>query len=156
MDPVVAAKVNFTNNTKDLEEFIEPGRIPRELGGKEDWEYKYVEPLEGENNKMKDTETRDKLLEGRDKLVHEFEGATLRWIITGGTSEGDAVKQERNELARRLREDYWNLDPYVRARSVYDRTGVLQSQNGGKVDFYEPVVPANGDAKTNTLADDVD
>jgi len=33
LDPVVAAKVHFTNNRSELEEFIHPGQILKELGG---------------------------------------------------------------------------------------------------------------------------
>ena len=65
LDPVVAAKIHFTKNREDLEKFIPPNQIMKELGGAEDWEYEYVEVKEGENNKMEDTATRDKLISER-------------------------------------------------------------------------------------------
>ena len=151
LDPVVAAKVHFTNNRTDLEEFIEPGHIIKELEGKEDWSYNYVEPTPGENDKLKDTETRDRLLAAREELVKQFEQATRDWIKNPEGEDAKAIKAHRTKLAAQLREDYWNLDPYLRARSIYDREGSMQG--GGKTDWYNRVVPSNGQT---TAADDVD
>lgn len=154
LDPVVANKVQFTNNIKDLQEHIASSRVLKELDGEEDWEYKYVEPAAGENSKMADTAKRDALLAAREKLYQEYEEATLRWIKE---PQDASVKESRDAIAARLRADYWVLDPYVRARSLYDRTGWIQ---GDKVDPYPvaksgsvsaPEVDENG-----MLADDVD
>ncbi|KAM7207962.1 putative phosphatidylinositol transfer protein csr1 protein [Naviculisporaceae sp. PSN 640] len=133
LDPVVASKINFTNNVKDLEAFIDRSKIPKDLEGDEDWSYKYIESVPGENDKMKDTATRDRLVAGREQLYKEYEDATLDWIHHPDSAE---IKNKRNEIAKRLKEDYWVLDPYIRARSLYDRIGILQP--GGKVDFYPP------------------
>ncbi len=40
----------------------------------------------------------------------------------------------RDEVIKSLSANYWKLDPYVRARSLLDRTGVIKE--GGKIDFY--------------------
>ena len=37
----------------------------------------------------------------------------------------------------KLRDNYWTLDPYVRARTILDRTGVIKGH--GEVDFYSEV-----------------
>ncbi|KAH6886478.1 hypothetical protein B0T10DRAFT_81685 [Thelonectria olida] len=148
LDPVVAAKVHFTNNKAELEEFIAPGHIIKELEGEEAWEYKYIEPIAGENDKMKDTATRDRLLAAREELVKKFEHATRQWIRT----PDEVIKAEREHLSKQLREDYWNLDPYIRARTLYDRQGSIQG--GGKTDWYSPKPVAA--AATETSADDVD
>jgi hypothetical protein len=165
LDPVVANKVNFTNNAKEMEEFIPRHHILKELDGDEDWEYKYLEPVAGENDKMKDVETRDRMLAARAELAKEFERATMQWIHGPDGDESQITcKNTRNALAARLREDYWNLDPYVRARSVYDRTGVLQP--GGELNFYpqsklSEKINGNGNGTAaapavETLASDVD
>ncbi|KAM0249369.1 hypothetical protein ACHAQJ_009085 [Trichoderma viride] len=125
LDPVVAAKVHFTNNKNELQEFIEPKHILKELGGDEDWDYRYVEPIAGENDLMKDTEARGSLLGAREKLVKEYEDATVQWIHKPGGESKD-VTGKRDNLAIQLRENYWKLDPYLRARSLYDRQGILQ------------------------------
>ncbi|KUI72279.1 hypothetical protein VM1G_07982 [Cytospora mali] len=152
LDPVVASKVNFTNNLKDIEEYIPTSRILKEFDGEEDWEYKYVEPIPGENDKMKDEARRDSLLAAREQLYKDYEDATLKWIKS---PEDASIKAERNNIAAKLRADYWNLDPYLRARSYYDRTGWIQ---GDKVTPYPEktgeAAKANGTAET--AADDVD
>lgn len=134
LDPVVAGKVHFTNNVKDMEQFINRSQILKELDGDEDWEYKYLEPEPGENDKMKDTETRDRMLADREKLYRAFEEATAKWTVSANGEQRKVIRAKRDEIAEKMRDDYWQLDPYIRARSVYDRMGMLQP--GGKVDFY--------------------
>lgn len=157
LDPVVAAKVHFTNNLAELEEFIPRSQVLKELGGDEDWVYSYKEPVPGENDKMKDTATRDKLIAAREQLIKEYEEATLDWLHS---SEGEAkgANTKRSELMKRMKESYWNLDPYIRARSVYDRIGVIGS--GGQLNPY-PTASTSAVAGTNGTAaetshDDVD
>ncbi|KAJ5220019.1 CRAL/TRIO domain protein [Penicillium chermesinum] len=48
--------------------------------------------------------------------------------------EGRLLRSHRDEVFRRLGENYWRLDPYIRARNISDRTGVIQE--GGKLDYY--------------------
>lgn len=149
---MVANKVKFTNNFKDLEEFIQADRIPKELGGQEDWEYKFVEPVAGENEKLKDTATRDKLLGERDGLFRDFEKHTVDWMNESDATKRKEVQGRRAESVAKLREQYWRLDPYIRARSLYDRTGVVKPD--GSIDYYPSAsAPGNGAA---TSADDVD
>ncbi|ETS84043.1 hypothetical protein PFICI_05919 [Pestalotiopsis fici W106-1] len=157
LDPVVASKVHFTNNLKDMSEFITPSRIPKELDGEDSWEYHYVEPVIGENQKLKDTETRDKMLEEREVFYDEYEQATLHWLREKDAAKRTAVQAERNEIARKLKDGYWALDPYVRSRSLYDRVGILHE--GGKLDYYAwNKAPSTGAVATSveTAADDVD
>ncbi|TQS36231.1 hypothetical protein Golomagni_03325 [Golovinomyces magnicellulatus] len=133
LDPVVASKVVFTNTVEEMEEYISRSQIIKELGGDEDWEYKYIEPVPGENDKMKDTETRNKLLQEREKIVKEYEQVTLQWLHAKGP-DSSAINSRRQDISGSLRNDYWNLDPYVRAKSFYDRTNVINP--GGKIQFY--------------------
>jgi hypothetical protein len=137
LDPVVAAKIHFTKNRQDLEKFIHSNQIMKELEGDEDWEYKYVEVPENENPKMADKETRDTLLAERQKLAKEIQDTTVEWIRASFKNESDAAsaaEQKRNGLIDQLRKHYWVLDPYVRARSLYDRLNIVQG--GGKINFY--------------------
>ncbi|KAL2176728.1 CRAL-TRIO domain-containing protein [Thermothelomyces heterothallicus CBS 202.75] len=163
LDPVVANKVHFTNSAKEMEEFIPIKHIPKDLEGEEDWTYQYVEPTEGENAKLADTETRDRLLAARENLYREYEEATLEWVRSGESGDGNAaeIKARRNAIAEKLRVDYWNVDPYLRARSYYDRTGVLLP--GGKLNWYPDAKPdevkdaaAAPAPAVETTSDDVD
>jgi hypothetical protein len=128
LDPVVASKVHFASGVSELETYIPRAQIMKELGGDEDYVYTYTEPQEGEDAAMQDVETREKLLAERKELVASYEAETQSWIHNLDAGEG------RPRLAQRLAENYWKLDPFVRARSLYDRTGVIQE--GGKLDFY--------------------
>ncbi|KAM3437377.1 hypothetical protein NHJ13734_004637 [Beauveria thailandica] len=134
LDPVVASKVKFTNGRDGVDgitNHIAPDRLIKELGGDLDWEYKYVEPVEGENDLMKDTATRDRLLAERKEIGKRFEAATRKWV-QASTPE---INAERTSLANELRVNYWKLDPYIRARSMYDRNGNLRG--GKKVAWYD-------------------
>ncbi|KAI5863584.1 CRAL/TRIO domain-containing protein [Durotheca rogersii] len=164
LDPVVASKVHFTNTLKDLEEFISAERIPTELEGTSGYTYSYVEPVPGENAKMKDVETKEKLLREREILYEEYESRTIEWISADAPEKRAAIHEERDEIARKLREQYWRLDPYIRSRSYYDRIGVIKP--GGDLDYYPPkITPAtNGTTAVvsltppagETSVDDVD
>ncbi|OAX84356.1 hypothetical protein ACJ72_01272 [Emergomyces africanus] len=105
LDPVVASKVHFTSNYQELENFIAKEAIPRALAAV--------------------TTTHTTLKEERHKIIEEFQKATLDWINTTSTAADDNkredIKKHRQEIASRLSDFYWKLDPYIRARSIYDR-----------------------------------
>ena len=134
LDPVVANKVHFTKNLEELQEFVEKSHIPKELGGDDPWSYHYVEPIPGENDLIFDETRRAQLLDERATLVGDYEKTTQKWIRDHTFRA--VLQQERIELTQRLRNNYWTLDPYLRARSLYDRTGLIQE--GGKIQFYGP------------------
>ncbi|MBE3049195.1 hypothetical protein IMZ48_43200 [Candidatus Bathyarchaeota archaeon] len=158
LDPVVASKVHFLNNSKDMESYIDLSGLPKEVDGTLDWEYKYTEPVEGENAKMADTETRDRILDARRQLIDEYERETLEWIKSDDSSDAVARKHSRSAIAGRLLENYWEVDPYIRSRSIYDRMGMIKP--GGKLDLnaWEKVAAGNGARQpaAETSADDVD
>ncbi|OJD38074.1 cral trio domain-containing protein [Diplodia corticola] len=134
LDPVVASKVHFVKTADELSEFVPRSNIPTEMGGDEQWTYSYVEPKEGENAAMKDAAAQDQLQRERDDVVANYERATATWVR--GSSEDEAqCKREREELTEKLRENYWKMDPYLRARTLYDRNGDLGPT--GKLDFYK-------------------
>jgi hypothetical protein len=152
LDPVVASKVHFTRSVADLEQFIPRSQIVRELGGDETWNFEYLEPVAGENDTMQDDETRRRLQRERDGDIAEFQTKTFQWLAAAAgagaaTTTTDITtaqsSTDRHAIAKRLNEQYWLLDPYLRARSLYDRQGMISP--GGKVDFYPkgPRLPAS-------------
>lgn len=148
LDPVVAAKVHFTKSVDDLEVFIPRAQIVRELGGDEEWAYRYVEPVEGEDGMMEHVAARQSLEGERSKDVQGFQEKTFAWLA--GASNDSAVLElgkERDELAKRLNQNYWMLDPYIRARSLYDRQGVIG--RGGAVDFYPEQRKSRAETRVN-------
>ncbi|KAJ8104961.1 hypothetical protein ONZ43_g7613 [Nemania bipapillata] len=86
---------------------------------------------------MARSDEREKIEAERREIAKRFLAATRAWIkhVDAGEQE-DAVRQ--TELRRRemeaLRANYWTLDPYVRSRTILDRTGVIRP--GGIIEFY--------------------
>lgn len=133
LDPVIASKINFTNSAADLARFIAPEDLQTCYGGKDSWEYRYIEPVEGENDRLESEKKADVEAE-RDELVRRFEKLSVEWAgLEGGSAEAKGKFEERRTLANQLSDEYWKLDPYIRARTYYDRAGVLSST--GVVDY---------------------
>jgi hypothetical protein len=132
MDPVVASKVHFTRSIADLDKFVPRNQIPKELKGDENWTYKYIEPVKDENTTMEDTATRDSLMYERMMIGIRMLAATAAWISATTTTDGtkevskvDGLKSRRNVIIEEFRVNYWKLDPYIRARALIDRDGML-------------------------------
>lgn len=156
LDPVVASKIHFTKSVEDMEVFIPRSNIIKELGGDDDWEYTYLEPVTGENDLIVNgASIRAQLQAKRDEQVKEYEALTRTWIAAG-PDDVAKVRNERFRVAALLRDGYWEMDPYVRARTVYDRTGVLGVK--GKLDFYsyKKTVATPVPKVVETSADDID
>lgn len=155
LDPVVASKIHFTRSAEELAEFIAKENIPKELGGDEDWEYSPSQPVPGENDAQKDTETLAKLKVERRKIVEEYEALTKAWIAekveaesasctatptqNGSSTETPKTNltetlKKRNALAEQLKTGYWAMDKYLRAKTIYDRAGVIKE--GGIIDDF--------------------
>lgn len=126
-------------------------QIIKELGGEEDWEYEYVEPNPNENNRLKDAITLERILTEREKLGDELLTMTFEWI---STSTSNPSPSSRDEVITKLRQNYWQLDPYVRARSILDRTGVIKA--GGSIEFYPSKVSTEVSEKPQVLAEHFD
>lgn len=132
MDPVVAAKVQFTRNIDDLSKFISPENILTDLGGSDDWTYKYIEPDPSENDLQNDTETKNAVMAERMSLGLNFILQTSAWIaetdLKGESADEATVRkseERRAESVTQLQKCYWKIDPYIRARCQMDREGVV-------------------------------
>lgn len=150
LDPIVAAKVHFITGVEALEELIPKEHILKEIGGEEDWEYEYIRPVLNENEKLKDNAAREVILAERKGLGDELFGLTCRWI---GNPESENFSP-RNDVIEELHRNYWDLDPYVRARTVLDRTGVIKGN--GEVDFYPVARPKSVASEKETVQTDED
>ncbi|KAG0080878.1 hypothetical protein BGZ93_010378 [Podila epicladia] len=121
LDPVVASKFVFTRNNEELHKIVPRERLPIiHYGGLDDWKYKYVPAVEGENADQKDLAKKQELLAERHALEDKFDAVTRAWVkAASGKSD-----PERDEIAEELREQYSRLSPYVRAVNLYQRWGV--------------------------------
>ncbi|OAQ99118.1 hypothetical protein LLEC1_05802 [Akanthomyces lecanii] len=133
----IANKVKFTKNRKDLFKYIDPSQVLKEHGGLDDFKYEYEEPILDENFKMQNTITRNYLLLERQMLVEQFEDVTKEWVMNAqGTERAAEVSSRRDQVSAQLTANFWELDPYVRARSLYDRRGCLHGT--GSLQFHPP------------------
>jgi hypothetical protein len=125
---VVAGKVHFTNNIADLGEFIKESTILKELSGPNEWSYKFQEPIPGENDLMENEDAKMVFLKEREMLSRNYEEIVMEWIASAPSATTEAaIRKRRDETAELLQANYWKLDPYVRARTIYDRTGELKT-----------------------------
>ena len=123
LDPVVAAKIKFSNKAHELEEYIPRSRFSKAMGGTMDWDWEYTEPKEGENELLKDTARRDAIFKEFSDLFDKFVDATRDWT---NTSSKDTAYR-RVVLMKQLRLKYYQLDPYIRARTVYHRNNIVRN-----------------------------
>ncbi|KAI1749335.1 CRAL/TRIO domain-containing protein [Xylaria castorea] len=126
LDPVIASKINFTRKPADLLQFISEENLQISFGGKDTWEYDYIEPVKGENAKLEEADKRTQIAQERDELIGEFELETIKWACLAADSPTEKEKtSRRTELVQQLGENYWKLDPYIRARTYYHRLGLV-------------------------------
>ncbi len=143
-----ASRVKFTRGKKGLQRHIAPEHIMKEYGGDEDWKYEYEEPTETENLHMQDAITRDRIIAERRILAMRFEELTNEWIMTAqGSDQEKSTRAKRDAAAEELIANFWQLDPYVRARSLYERQGCFRGAEG--VDWHPPT------AEEGSIGDDV-
>ncbi|KZZ97045.1 Cellular retinaldehyde-binding/triple function [Ascosphaera apis ARSEF 7405] len=128
LDPVVASKIHFTKTDQDLLEYISQDKLLKDLGGNDANDYKYTPVVEGENKLMDDKASAQAATEKRRKLCLEYESLTRKWIETNKTEKekDEALVKERQELGGKVVLSYWDTDPYVRARTVYDRLHLVK------------------------------
>jgi hypothetical protein len=115
-----------------MAQYIAPENLQKCYGGHDSWEYEYIAPVEGENEQ--EEEKKEKPQAERDELIQKFEDLSAEWVKLDPESAAERQKMtERDEVARRLSESFWKLDPYVRARTYYHRAGVIGPS--GQVDY---------------------
>lgn len=126
LDPVVASKITFTKSTKDLAKHIPMSDIPEELGGDDKFKVEYIPPAEDEDKLMSDLVVKNKLLQERADIVERFLDATVKWIEAESVEESKKWLNEKIAIGDELIANYIKLDPYVRSRTEFDRSGVLK------------------------------
>ncbi|KAK0389141.1 hypothetical protein NLU13_2716 [Sarocladium strictum] len=129
LDPVIASKINFTSGSKGMAQFIPKDNLQKCYGGDDKYEYKYAEPVVGENECMQSEEKKVKILGERDELAEQFVQHTVEWVSLDPVSElGQEKNRQRGDVIRDLEENSWQLDPYIRSTTFYHRAGVLGRQ----------------------------
>lgn len=131
---MVASKINFTRRTRDLLKYIPQENLQTDYGGGDSWDYEYIEPEACDDERLEDVETRDEIQKERNELILEFDRETAQWASMGTDSPSISEKQSnRKDVADQIRQNYWKLDPYIRARTYHQRVGIVDEE--GNVDF---------------------
>ncbi|KAF7966857.1 hypothetical protein HWV62_36717 [Athelia sp. TMB] len=123
LDPVVASKIVFTKNEKQLMEVINADQLPKGMGGSEDWEWEYTDCVTGENARVHDTDAHAKHIAKRALLCSRFEESTRAWVNTPVSDEKST--QARDQAVLEYRIASIEADPFIRPRTVYHRHGNL-------------------------------
>ncbi|PIA15707.1 CRAL/TRIO domain-containing protein [Coemansia reversa NRRL 1564] len=129
IDPVVKSKIIMVRNSSDLSPYIDPEHLICEIGGRKQFEYKYQLPSSTENNLMTDTKAREAAEAGFVHAVNEYEATTRKWLESVAYNSDETILSldtfGRDEARDTLRKSTIALDPYVRARTLYHRLGVI-------------------------------
>ncbi|KAI1484855.1 CRAL/TRIO domain protein [Biscogniauxia mediterranea] len=137
LDPGVASKVHFTKDVEELEQWIPRENIAKRIGGADDWSYEFKEPAEEEDACIAHSDVREKIMAERREIADDLFRATRAWLEHTDANELEQIAAQqtiRKEAIEKLRINYWKLDPYVRSRTLLDRTGVIKP--GGVIDHY--------------------
>ncbi|KAJ2725970.1 phosphatidylinositol transfer protein csr1 [Coemansia sp. Benny D115] len=117
-----ASLTSRTANVKNVEimqSFIDKSQIIKDMGGDMPFEYKYVYPTKDENIKMFDTEGRMNAEAKLKSAVDRFMECTRAW--TGKPGVEGYSDESRLEAAADFNSAALALDPYIRARFLYER-----------------------------------
>ncbi|KAJ2781563.1 phosphatidylinositol transfer protein csr1 [Coemansia javaensis] len=150
IDPNVRTKIIMAKTTAELTPFIDPEHLPVDLGGDKEFTYQYAPPTSAENSCMTDAAARDAAEAHYGKAVDAYTRATREWLDEGNssnnnsnaaaaaagdddtttTSDADTLDPGacgRDTARGALHKATIALDPYIRARTLYHRTGVIKS-----------------------------
>ncbi|SNX87831.1 related to CSR1 - phosphatidylinositol transfer protein [Melanopsichium pennsylvanicum] len=148
LDPVVRDKIKFSSKAHDLAELVPASKIRKGMGGTMDWDWDYIEPQAGENDIMKDTKSRKKIEAEMKELTDEFEKVTREWFeTTANDDENEDLAYRREVLAKQVRLKNYQLQPFVRAKNIYQRSGLMTMD--GTVTWEYPQV--NGKSITQVV-----
>ncbi|PWN43480.1 hypothetical protein IE81DRAFT_75989 [Ceraceosorus guamensis] len=125
LDPVVRAKVAFTSKPEELEKHIPKERLLEEFGGTMKNVYTFPEPVEGENDNLKNESKRKETWGTYIGLADEYEKATTTWAKG---DKDEKLVEKRKLLVKQLRVAQYEQEPYYRGKGVPHRDGTLDGQ----------------------------
>lgn len=126
LDPVVASKIHFTKNIKEISKFIDPKYLPKEIGGSDEHKISYPKPSEADLNppKKRDATFRKLMLE-RDEMLTIFFELTIKWVEATNPEVSAKYLRDKIDISTKLAQNYIDIDPYIRSPSLYDRNGTI-------------------------------
>lgn len=123
LDPEIRNKINFCNKSNELD--VIPQYICEDtIGGDQVDVVKWVEPLPGEKEGLdRNDPKRQEMWKSYRDISRDYEEVTKKWIISDG--QDDTLNAERDLQSKRLRLKFIELEPFIRARSMYQRAGII-------------------------------
>ncbi|CAH6723886.1 phosphatidylinositol transfer protein Csr1p [[Candida] jaroonii] len=126
LDPVVASKIHFTKDFKELNKFIDKKWIPDYMGGDDTYAGEYPVPSERDATYMKPRDGEFvRLMRERDALLLKMLTTTKKWVESTSPEISDRYLQDKLDLNAEMANNYIKLDPYLRFAGFYDRNGSL-------------------------------
>ncbi|ODV77340.1 CRAL/TRIO domain-containing protein [Suhomyces tanzawaensis NRRL Y-17324] len=126
LDPVVASKIHFTKDFKELSQFVDPTFIPKDFGGMDNSVPTYPIPTKADTHTIKKKdENYIRIRKERDDLYMKLIETTIRWVESTNPAVSEQYYQDKIRLGLQLSDQYLLLDPYFRCPSIYDREGTL-------------------------------
>ncbi|PWY97904.1 hypothetical protein BCV70DRAFT_42950 [Testicularia cyperi] len=149
LDPVVRDKIKFSSKAGDLADYVPLSKLRKGMGGTMDWEWDYIEPQPGENDIQNDKKSRDKVLAEHKKLTDEFEEVTRKWIQSSSDDDDKDSSYRREVLGKQIRLKVYQMSPFVRAKNVYQRSGILKDDGSFTWEYPQ----TNGKPQEQTVND---
>ncbi|KAI8082471.1 CRAL-TRIO domain-containing protein [Thamnidium elegans] len=132
LDPVVASKIHFTKDCKELTNFVPmdalPGNITGEVGKKTKDESMKIDPVAPGTLTTPSTPA----YQDYQDMIKEYQFETLDWAKTK-TAEGSNETETRRELARQYRVARIKAEFDVRGPTSYQAKGLITVNAEGRV-----------------------
>ncbi|KAJ2496395.1 phosphatidylinositol transfer protein csr1 [Coemansia sp. RSA 1972] len=125
IDSSVKDKIILVRNASGLAPFIDRKCLPVELGGSKAFKYEYVVPKISENTCMGDVKARGITERSFGDAVNAYERATRTWLERSSDDVSVDAGQDRDSAREAVCKAADALDPYVRARTLYHRLGLI-------------------------------
>jgi len=145
LPPDIKAKIQMTKKPEDLYVHISKEHLVNQLGGNNDWKWKYTPVEKGENELQSDEKKRDELLLARQNLITLFTELNKKILSSRTSSEaGEVARLKREKVITQMRIGWFEIDRYVRGRGVYHRHGNIVGNGLVRFDYGEEEVEVLG------------
>ncbi|WFC99541.1 hypothetical protein MYAM1_002286 [Malassezia yamatoensis] len=148
LDPNVRNKIEFSKNASDLD-LVPKNRLLSHLGGDLVSYPEYIAPSSNDNtSRPVGDPQREKAWQRFIEQAKNYEQITKEWETSQGQ---DAQIQSKRELATdKLRLAWLDLDPLVRGKNIYHRSGILREDGTRHWEYKQK----DGTVLTHILGED--
>ncbi|CAF3188726.1 unnamed protein product [Rotaria socialis] len=128
LDPAIRDEIQFVRNEAELAKYIDPSLLPRGLNGAQP-DFEYIPPTANDEAMaaafIADVEGKTNARANHQQAAQHFLNITLQWTHDDTNT---TLLAERIVAAKRLRDAFETLVPYVNTRTHYHRIGAIKEQ----------------------------